>query len=237
MAGISYTTLVTQIRNYTEVDSNVLSSDQLENIILNAQYRIMRDIPIDADRQQKLGNLVAGQESINVPGGALFIRGIQVYDTAGSETTGANRWLEKKDFTYLQEYQDVTGTSAAQGQPKYYAMYGGATGDGDTNSGRILLSPVPNTTYRFRVHFNKMPSTLASDNTTNYISLNFPNGLLYCCLSETYGFLKGPIDMLTLYENKYKQEVQKFANEQVGRRRRDDYTDGTVRIPINSANP
>jgi hypothetical protein len=232
MAGLSYSGLVTQIRNYTEVDSNVLSSDQLENIILNAQYRIMRDVPIDADRQQQLGNLVAGQESINVPGGALFIRGIQ-----GSETTGANRWLEKKDYTYLQEYQDVTGTSAAQGQPKYYAMYGGATGDGDTNSGRILLSPVPNTTYRFRVHFNKMPSTLASDNTTNYISLNFPNGLLYCCLSETYGFLKGPIDMLTLYENKYKQEVQKFANEQVGRRRRDDYTDGTVRIPINSANP
>ena len=43
--------------------------------------------------------------------------------------------------------------------------------------------------------------------------------------------------MLTLYENKYKQEVQKFANEQVGRRRRDDYTDGAVRIPVNSANP
>ena len=50
-------------------------------------------------------------------------------------------------------------------------------------------------------------------------------------------FLKGPIDMLTLYENKYKQEVQKFANEQVGRRRRDDYTDGAVRIPVTSANP
>ncbi len=54
---------------------------------------------------------------------------------------------------------------------------------------------------------------------------------------QAYGFLKGPIDMLTLYENKYKQEVQKFANEQVGRRRRDDYTDGAVRIPIRSANP
>jgi hypothetical protein len=116
-------------------------------------------------------------------------------------------------------------------------MYGGATGDGDTNSGRIIVAPVPNTTYRFRIHYNKMPDTLASDNTSNYISLNFPNGLLYCCLSETYAFLKGPIDMLTLYENKYKEEVQKFANEQVGRRRRDDYTDGTVRIPVNSANP
>ena len=237
MAGISYDTLITQIRNYTEVDSNVLTTDILENIILNAQYRIMRDIPIDADKKQQLGNFAAGQESINAPAGCLFVRGIQVYDTAGSAITGANRWLEKKDMTYLQEYQDVTGTSAAQGQPKYYAMFGGATGDSDTTSGRIFVAPVPNTTYRFRIHFNKMPATLESSNTTNYVSLNFPNGLLYCCLAETYGFLKGPIDMLTLYENKYKQEVQKFASEQIGRRRRDDYTDGAVRIPINSANP
>ena len=236
MSGISASGLKTQIRSYTETDSNVLSDSVLENIILNAQYRIMRDVPIDADRKQQLGNFVAGQESINAPAGCLFVRGIQVYDTAGSEITGANRWLEKKDLTYLQEYQDVTGTSAAQGQPKYYAMFGGATGNTDTTSGRIFVAPTPNTTYRFRIHFNKMVGLLEGDN-TNYISLNFPNGLLYCCLSETYGFLKGPIDMLTLYENKYKEEVQKFANEQVGRRRRDDYTDGTVRIPVTSANP
>ena len=236
MAGLSASGLKTQIRSYTETDSNVLTDAVLENIILNAQYRIFRDIPIDADRKQQLGNLVAGQESINAPAGCLFVRGIQVYDTAGSETTGANRWLEKKDYTYLQEYQDVTGTSAAQGQPKYYAMFGGGTGESDTTSGRIAFSPVPNTTYRFRVHFNKMPDLL-ENNDTNYISMNFSNGLLYCCLSEAYGFLKGPIDMLTLYENKYKQEAQKFALEQTGRRRRDDYTDGTVRIKIESPSP
>ena len=236
MAGLSASGLKTQIRSYTESDSNVLSDSVLENIILNAQYRIFRDVPIDADRKQQLGNLVAGQESINAPAGCLFVRGIQVYDTAGSATTGAKRWLEKKDYTYLQEYQDITGTSAAQGQPKYYAMFGGGTGETDTTSGRIAFAPVPNTTYRFRVHFNAMPALLENDD-TNYISMNFPNGLLYCCLSEAYGYLKGPIDMLTLYENKYKQEVQKFASEQIGRRRRDDYTDGTVRIPINSANP
>jgi len=235
MAGISYTTLVTQIRNYTEVDSNVFTADQLENIILNAQYRIMRDVPIDADRKQQTGNLVTGQESINAPAGSLFIRGIQVY-TSTSETTGANTYLEKKDVTYLQEYVSSTA-SAKRGKPKYYASFGGATGDSDTNSGRIYLSPTPDSTYKFRVHYNKMPATLESGNTSNYISLNFPNGLLYACLAEAYGFLKGPADMLTLYENKYKQEVQKFANEQVGRRRRDDYTDGTVRIPVQSVNP
>ena len=235
MAGLSYSGLITQIRNYTEVDSNVLTADQLENIILNAQYRIMRDVPIDADRKQQIGNLVTGQETINAPAGCLFIRAIQVYDST-SVTTGANVFLEKKDVTYLQEYISST-ESSKRGQPKYYAMFGGATGDGDTNSGRMMFAPVPDTTYKFRVHFNKMPATLASDNTTNYISLNFPNGLLYCCLAETYAFLKGPQDMLTLYENKYKQEIERFGSEQIGRRRRDDYTDGAVRIPIPSNNP
>ena len=234
MAGLSASGLKTQIKSYTEVDSTVLSDSVLENIILNAQYRIFRDVPIDADRKQQTGNLVAGQETINAPAGAVFIRGIQVYDST-SATTGANLFLEKKDISYLQEYISST-ESAKRGQPKYYAMFGGGTGESDTTSGRIAFAPVPNTTYRFRVHFNKMPDLLEG-NGTNYISMNFSNGLLYCCLAETYGFLKGPIDMLTLYENKYKQEVQKFANEQVGRRRRDDYTDGAVRIPVNSANP
>ena len=234
MAGLSASGLKTQIKSYTETDSNVLTDAGLENIILNAQYRIFRDVPIDADKKQQTGNLVVGQETINSPAGAVFIRAIQIYDST-SATTGPNVFLEKKDITYLQEYISSTA-SAKRGQPKYYAMFGGATGESDTSSGRMMFAPVPDTTYKFRVHYNVAPALL-ENNDTNYISLNFPNGLLYCCLSEAYSFLKGPMDMLTLYENKYKQEVQKFANEQVGRRRRDDYTDGAVRIPITSANP
>jgi len=234
MAGLSASGLKTQIRSYTETDSNVLTDAVLENIILNAQYRIFRDVPIDADRKQQSGNLVTGQETINAPAGAVFIRGIQVYDST-SAITGPNVWLQKKDITYLQEYISST-ESAKRGQPKYYAMFGGATGESDTTSGRMMFAPVPDTTYKYRVHFNVAPALL-ENNDTNYISLNFPNGLLYCCLSEVYGFLKGPIDMLTLYENKYKQEVQKFAVEQTGRRRRDDYTDGTVRFKIESSSP
>ena len=100
MAGLSASGLKTQIRSYTEVDSNVLSDSVLENIILKAQYRIFRDVPIDADRKQQSGNLVPGQETINAPAGAVFIRGIQVYDSS-AVLTGSNTWLEKKDVTYL----------------------------------------------------------------------------------------------------------------------------------------
>ena len=243
MAGISYTTLVTQIRNYTEVDANVLTTDVLENIILNAQQRIFLDVPMDSDRFVQEGTMSAGNNSINAPAGALFVRGIEVFNST-SATTGPGQWLEKKDQTYISEYvsrstgpQGGVDGKTVTGLPKYYSMFGGATGLSDTTSGAMYFAPTPDQAYKFRIYYNKMPATLESSNQTNYISLNFPQGLLYACLAEVYGFLKGPTDMLTLYEGKYKQEIQKFANEQVGRRRRDDYTDGAVRIPINSANP
>tara|TARA_R100001594_G_scaffold3743_2_gene13754 strand:- start:689 stop:1399 length:711 start_codon:yes stop_codon:yes gene_type:complete len=236
MSGISATTLKTMIKSYTEVSDTVFTDAILENLILNAQQRIMYEVPIDADRKSQTGNLVVGQTTINCPAGALFIRGVQVY-TSTSAVTGANEWLLKKDATYLQEYVSST-ESASRGKPKYYAMFGGATGLSDTTSGRIMFAPVPDATYSFKVHYNLMPATLeASSNETNYISLNFPQGLLYACLVEAYGYLKGPMDMLTLYDNKYKQEIEKFAAQQIGRRRRDDYTDGTIRIQIKSPTP
>ena len=45
------------------------------------------------------------------------------------------------------------------------------------------------------------------------------------------------MDMLTFYEQKYKNAIQQFAGMQLGRRRRDDYTDGTVRIQVKSPSP
>ena len=98
MAGLSASGLKTQIRSYTEVSSTVLSDSVLENIILNAQYRIFRDAPIDADRKTATGNLTAGTNTLAVPAGAVFIRGVQVYTATGSTFTGANAYLEKKDL-------------------------------------------------------------------------------------------------------------------------------------------
>jgi len=240
MSGISYNTLVTQIKNYTEVDANVFTTDILESFILNAQQRIMMDLPMDSDRFVDQGTMATDVNNIRVPAGTLFVRGVEVFNA--TNTTEKGTWLERRDQTFLSEYVGrLTGpegstTSGADvtGKPKYYAMFGGATGLGSTDSGSIYLAPTPDANYNFRIYYNKMPDTLESTNQTNYVSLYFPQGLLYACLVEAYGFLKGPTDMLTLYEQKYKTELQKFAAMQIGRRRRDDYTDGTIRIPIES---
>ena len=230
MSGITASTLKTMIKNYTEVSATVFTDAILENLILNAQQRIMYDVPIDADRKQQSASLIVGQQTYNAPAGCLFIRGIQVYTATDGTITGANNWLLRRDQTFLNEYIPA---NTSTGSPKYYAMFGGATGLSDTTSGKFMVAPVPDATYAFQIHFNVMQTTLEGEN-TNFISLNFPQGLLFACLVEAYGFLKGPMEMLTLYENKYKQELEKFAAMQIGRRRRDDYTDGTVRIPIES---
>jgi hypothetical protein len=95
MAGFTYATLTTAIQNYTEVDTNVLTSTITDQFIENAEMRILRDIPLDAFKKQSTGNLVTGQTTINVPAKTLFVKGVQVY-TSTSVATGANTWLEKK---------------------------------------------------------------------------------------------------------------------------------------------
>ena len=46
--------------------------------------------------------------------------------------------------------------------------------------------------------------------------------------------IENDIDSLEQQLKAKKEAVQTFAAEQIGRRRRDDYTDGAVRIPIQS---
>ena len=233
MAGFTYSTLTTAIQNYTEVGTSVLSSTITDQFIDNSELRIQREIPIDADRKEMIGNLTASKDNVYAPAGTLFIRGLQVY-TSTSVATGANSFLIKKDISYLREYDAAETTT---GTPKYYAMSGGAEGTGATSSGRITIVPTPSSAFMYKIHYNARPIGLSSANTTTYLSLNFGNGLLYACLVEAFSYLKGPQDMLQLYEQKYQTEVQKFGAEQLGRRRRDDYTDGEPRIPVPAQTP
>ena len=104
MAGFTYSTLTTAIQNYTEVGTGVLSSTITDQFIDNSELRIQRDVPIDADRKEMLGNLTASKDNVYAPAGTLFVRGIQVY-TSTTAATGANSFLEKKDIMLCQEKQ------------------------------------------------------------------------------------------------------------------------------------
>jgi hypothetical protein len=214
---MTYFELVQKIRDYTEVDSNVLTDTIVNGIIENAEFRILRDVDSDNNRRYATANLVANQRFIDVPENLLVVRSAQIVDSDGSSNPDNREFLEYRDTSFMSEFNPTGAT----GVPKYYSMW-----DQDT----IVLAPPPDAIYEIQLNYILKDPGLSSTNTTTYISQNFPNGLLYACLVEAFSFLKGPNDLLQLYEGKYKQVVEGFSIEQMGRRRRDEYQSGVPRV-------
>ena len=217
---MTYAELLTKIRDYTEVDSNVFTSTILDGFILDAEWRINRDVDSDNNRKYAQADIVAGQRYVNTPlinDDTLIIRSAQITNSTGGADNSSRSFLEYRDTNFISEY-NPTGT---QGLPKYYSYWDEST---------IILAPTPDQNYNMQINYILKPEGLSSSNTTTYLSTEFPNGLLYACLIEAYGFLKGPADMIQLYEKNYADAAIGFSIEQMGRRRRDEYQDGSPRL-------
>ena len=221
----TYSELVTQIRDYTETTSDVLSDTIVNDFIEHAEKRIFREVDLDIFRSYQFATLTVGNPFVSLPGAntdnIAFVRSAQIY-TSASPT---REYLEQKDISFMNEYwpnRDSTG------KPKYYANW-----DQDT----LYLAPTPNSAYNIELALNKQPTGLSSSNTTTWVSTNAPKVILYAALCEAFRFLKGPDNMLQYYEQGYKQALQGLQIEQQGRRRRDEYYDGVIRFPLDSKQP
>tara|TARA_R110000803_G_scaffold121653_1_gene189770 strand:+ start:174 stop:818 length:645 start_codon:yes stop_codon:yes gene_type:complete len=211
---MTYAELVQKISDYTEVDSNVLTTAIVNGFIEDSEWRIYRDVDSDNNRRYATANLVTNDRFISTPADALIVRSVQIVN-GGSGST--RNFLEFRDTSFMSEFNS-TGVT---GEPKYYGMW---------EDDKMVLAPTPNSTYQVQVNYILKDPGLSSTNTQTYLSKYFPNGLLYACLVEAFSFLKGPADLLQLYEGRYKQAVQGFSIEQMGRRRRDEYQSGVPRV-------
>ena len=218
------------IRNYTEVDNSVLSNTILTTVIKNAENRIYRDADSDDNRFYATSNLVSGNRYVTIPSDLRFIRYVQLKDSSGNQV-----FLDKRDTSFMAEYYNTPGT--ASGLPKYY---------GNWDSKFWVVAPTPNATFEITLAYTKQPISItnttqptAAPAATNgtFTSNKYQDLLLYACLVEAYGYLKGPADMLQYYEASFKRALQSYAIEQQGRRRRDEWQDGTIRTPLKSESP
>ena len=212
------------IRNYTEVDSSVLSDSILNSIIKNAENTIYREADSDDNRFYATSNLQTGNRYVTIPSDLRFIRYAQLTDASGNQV-----FLEKKDTSYMAAYYDTPGTQS--GLPKYYANW-------DANY--WVVAPTPDSTYLITLAYVKQPDSItASPGSTQgtYLSNKYQDLLLYASLVEAYGYLKGPADMLQYYSQAYDRAMASYSIEQQGRRRRDEYQDGAIRTPIKSESP
>ena len=218
------TNLQDDIRSYTEVDSSVLSNSILNTMIKNAENRIYRDSDSDDNRFYATSDLATGNRYVTIPSDLRFIRYVQLTDSSGNQV-----FLDKRDTSFMTEYYNTPSTQS--GLPKYYANW-------DANF--WVVAPTPDDTYTITLAYTKQPATITSGSASTagtYLSNKYQDLLLYACLVEAYGYLKGPVDMLQYYEGSFKRALESYAIEQQGRRRRDEYQDGAIRTPLKSESP
>jgi hypothetical protein len=219
----TYTELVSQIRDYTEVSSDVFTDSIINDFIEHTENKILRDLDLPVFRSYQYATFTASNGFLTLPGGTSItptefsiIRSVMIYPAAG---TGDRTYLEQRDVTYMNEYwPDRTST----GTPKYYSQW-------DQNT--IYVVPTPSAAFYVEVGLTKLPTRLSSSNTNTWLSDNAPALLLYGCLVEAFKFLKGPADMLQVYTQSYEMALQEVAAQQMGRGRRDEHQSGVIRVP------
>ena len=219
----TYTELVSQIRDYTEVSSDVFTDSIINDFIEHTENKILRDLDLPVFRSYQYATFTASNGFLTLPGGTnitptefSIIRSVMIYPAAGS---GDRTYLEQRDVTYMNEYWPDRSST---GTPKYYSQW-------DQNT--IYVVPTPSAAFYVEVGLTKLPTRLSSSNTNTWLSDNAPALLLYGCLVEAFKFLKGPADMLQVYTQSYEMALQEVAAQQMGRGRRDEHQSGVIRVP------
>ena len=219
------TNLQDDIKSYTEVDSTVFTEAVLNRFIQNAEERIYRSFDADMERHYATSTTIIGNRYVTIPADLRVIRYVQLKDSYGNQV-----YLEQRDPSYIATYYDTPGTASST-LPKYYANW-------DENY--WVIAPTPNAAYEITLAYNKNPTSLTDASvsaTGTYLSNKYQDLLLYACLVNAYAYLKGPQDMLQYYQAAYKEALETYATEQIGRRRRNEYNDGVIRLPIKSESP
>ena len=222
---MNYSELLDNVRNYTEVTSDVLSNSVINVFITNVENKVDRAIDSDSQRRYATTTCTANNAFLDVSGpegGFRFARGLQLVDSSNNRV-----WLQQVDTTFIDEYSVQRSTTSNTGQPKYWANW---------DATNLMLAPTPDQVYTIEMWYNETPERLTSSNTTTFLSNNAPEVLLYGTLVEAFSFLKNIQDM-QLYEAKFTSALKLFADEQMGRKRRDEYVDGVLRIPLKSMDP
>jgi hypothetical protein len=226
---MNYSDLLTNVRNYTEVDSNVLSNSVINVFLTNIENQIDRLLDSDAQRRFATTTCTANNAFLDVSGpegGFRFARGLQLVKSNGDRV-----WLQQRDTTFMDEYAVQRSTTTDTGQPLYWANW---------DATNLMLAPTPDQVYTIEMWYDETPERLGdgtgNTSTTTFISNNAPEVLLYGTLSEAFSYLKNAQDM-QLYTQKFQTALQAFANEQMGRKRRDEYVDGVLRVPLPSSDP
>ena len=171
--------------------------DRIPDFIRLAETRINRKLRIRPMEVRSTMTTNAGQRYFNLPGGFLSMRNIQL-------NTNPITPLEQISPEMLDRLygSDVTG------KPTAYALIGD----------EIQLAPIPDSSYELEIAFYEKFTPLGDGTggtvTSNWLSTNAPDVILYGALLEAEPFIKND-ERVSLWLNAYSESVREMelANE------------------------
>ena len=222
---MTLTELKTIIQNYVENDDTTFVNT-LDDIIKNTEERIFELVQFDYFRKNVKGQLTLGSRFLTAPSDFELS-----FSLATIDSNGEYNFLEKKHTSFMQEYTPDPTDSTKYGLPLYYGDYDKDLATG-TKESTLIVAPTPNSSYEVELHYLYKPNSLVTDTTGTWLSDHARNALIYGCLVEAYTFMKGEPDLMTLYENRFLQEIGAFKNKAEARGRRDEYRYDSLRTNV-----
>ena len=203
----TYAILKADLIDLTENNSSdfATESDQFIDTVELRLSRELRNCPELYKHQTS--TLTISDPFITKPTDLITTISFQVLSSAAKRTA-----IEYRDVSYINEYWP---TRTSTGTPKYYA---------DWNDDVFIVAPTPSAGLTIEINYRKRFEALSSSNTTNWLTANAYDLLLYGCLIEAAIYDKNP-QMMQMYEKRY-QEALAAVNAELENRRGDQSNKG-----------
>ena len=212
MGAITYTTLVTQIKNTMEDDGSEFET-AIPDFIRRAELKLTDSLDNEGLTQYATSQFTASDAFLTLPSGTLIIKNVNYINSSGSRVSLLLRMKE-----YVEDYWPVR---ASVGVPKYYAKF---------RNDKILIAPTPTSANDVELEYTIMPSAISAGNQSNYYTNFCENALFYGSMVEACHFNKNS-SAAQVWEAQYQNEIILLANR-ARRNRRDDME--TVASPAGS---
>jgi|TARA_S200002703_G_scaffold2744_1_gene4251 hypothetical protein len=211
---MTYGELKTAIQDYTENDETTFVNN-LPLFIRLAEERILKSVQLNLFQKNQAGTMTSGNQYLAAPSDFLAPFSLSI------DVSGAAEFLLFKDLDFVQTY---TPDPTTTGQPKYYAQF-------DVDN--FILAPTPNANFTVDIHYLYRPASLTAgaDSGTSWLSTNAEIALLYGSLVEAYTYMKGDMNLMQMYMQRYGEAVSRLKNLGEAQETIDEYRYGSIRIP------
>ena len=181
---------------------------RIPDFITLAEARLNRDLRIRPMEVRSSMETTSGQQYFNLPGGYIQMRNIQL----NTNPTAPLEYITP-------EMLDRLYGSSTTGKPRAYSLIGD----------EIQLAPIPDSDYTVEMAFYEKFTPLGDGTsgtvTTNWITKNAPDVILYGSLLEAEPFIKND-ERIALWLNAYSSAIKKIQDADA----RDRHSGSAMRI-------